>query len=646
MFKQKWLAIAFPMSLPAVAFAQTVPAVSTEEIEVTATRAPLNGDATTIVSSETIAQADYTTLADALSAIPGAHMVQAGAPGGVGSLFLRGANSEQTLALRDGVPINDASDPNGAFNFGIDDLGDVDHIEIIEGPLATTYGSGAIGGVVNIISKTATQDGTHFTGSVQGGYPGAILADGTLTEKTGPFTAALTLETQSLDGYDPTPPRMSIYTNTPEGYRAQTATLNLGLAATDWLQLFALARGRDSTFGFNNLGFPTYDADNSTGVANQYFTRVGATLTPWQPLTTTLSLAYQADNRTYVEPLAAADPNQATTNAKYQGNNVDAQVNNALDLTGYLPLRRALLTFGYQHDAARAASVYDSTSFGYPYSSTGNGADHTDAFYLGTIAAEGPITLSGQVRHDSTSDAGAATTFNTGADIALPGNLTAHAAYGTAFRAPSLFDRYGADSAGFFGNPNLRPESAHETEFGLIWHPSPGTTIRTTYFDNRFHRLIDYVYFPTSYTVENIGRARADGLENSITTRLLATLAVTATYTYTDARDLDTGQLLPRRPYDQASLAATWNATPALLIRPQITYTGRDLDYLYNDQGLGVGYGSNRPGFLLDLAATYQLLPRATLFASLRNLTDSRYEPANGYRIEPTSVLIGLRLTL
>jgi vitamin B12 transporter len=262
------------------------------------------------------------------------------------------------------------------------------------------------------------------------------------------------------------------------------------------------------------------------------------------------------------------------------------------------------------------------------------------------LAAQGPLTLSGQVRHDSTSDAGAATTFNTGADIALPYNVTAHAAYGTAFRAPSLFDRYGTDSAGFFGNPNLHPESAHEFEIGLIWHPAPGTTVRTTYFDNRIHGLIDYVYFPTSYTVENIGHVRADGVENSVTTRLLATLAMTATYTYTDARNLDTGQLLLRRPYDEASLAATWNATPALLIRPQLTYTGRDLDVIYNDQDAYVGNGSNRPGFLLSLAGTYQLLPQVALFANLRNLTNARYEPANGYRVEPTSVLFGVHLTI
>ena len=121
---------------------------------------------------------------------------------------------------------------------------------------------------------------------------------------------------------------------------------------------------------------------------------------------------------------------------------------------------------------------------------------------------------------------------------------------------------------------------------------------------------------------------------------------MTATYTYTDARDLDSGQLLLRRPYDQASLAATWNASQKLLIRPQLTYTGRARDYIYNDSGLGVGDGSNRPGFLFDLTATYQILPQAALFGSLRNLTNARYEPANGYRVEPTSVLFGVRLKL
>jgi vitamin B12 transporter len=241
---------------------------------------------------------------------------------------------------------------------------------------------------------------------------------------------------------------------------------------------------------------------------------------------------------------------------------------------------------------------------------------------------------------------GSATTFNAGADVALPAGFTAHAAYGTAFRAPSLFDRYGTDSDGFRGNPDLHPESAHEAEFGLVWRPMDGTVVRSTWFDNRIHGLINYVFFPTSYTVVNVGRVRAQGVESSISTRVLANLDISATYTYTDARDLDSGQLLLRRPYDQASLAATWHVTQALLLRPGIMYVGRDLDYIYNDQGFGVGDGSNRPGFLANLALTYQVRPDIAVFGSLRNLTNSRYEPANGYRVAPTSVLFGVRLAL
>ena len=121
---------------------------------------------------------------------------------------------------------------------------------------------------------------------------------------------------------------------------------------------------------------------------------------------------------------------------------------------------------------------------------------------------------------------------------------------------------------------------------------------------------------------------------------------MTATYTYTDARNLETGQALLRRPYNQASVSGMWQPTYALSIRPEITYTGRDLDYIYNDQGLGVGDGSNRPGFLANLAITYHIRPAIAVFGNLRNLTNSHYEPANGYRVEPASVLFGVRVSL
>ena len=94
-----------------------------------------------------------------LQDVPGLRVSPSGGPGGNASVFIRGTNSDQVLVLRDGMPINDAADPSGAFNFGVDTLADVERIEVIRGPMAALYGSGAIGGVINLITRRGTATG-------------------------------------------------------------------------------------------------------------------------------------------------------------------------------------------------------------------------------------------------------------------------------------------------------------------------------------------------------------------------------------------------------------------------------------------------------------------------------------------------------
>ena len=115
-----------------------------------------------MIDRQTIEAHGYNTLVDALAGVPGVHVSPSGGPGGQASVFIRGTNSDHVLVLRDGMPINDASDPTGAFNFGIDTLADVERIEIIRGPMAALYGSGAIGGVINLISRRGTEPGVHW----------------------------------------------------------------------------------------------------------------------------------------------------------------------------------------------------------------------------------------------------------------------------------------------------------------------------------------------------------------------------------------------------------------------------------------------------------------------------------------------------
>ena len=187
------------------------PDATVPPVVVTATRVPTPAidipAGVTVITRQDIETYRYNTLVDALRSVPGLRVAQSGGPGGQASVFIRGTNSDAVLVLRDGMPINDASDSDGAFNFGIDTLADVQRIEIIRGPMAALYGSGAIGGVINLITRRGTEEGAHWEGDLSGGYPAQIRGSAVASGIEGPVDYALVLELQSQRGYDTTPQR-------------------------------------------------------------------------------------------------------------------------------------------------------------------------------------------------------------------------------------------------------------------------------------------------------------------------------------------------------------------------------------------------------------------------------------------------------
>src|ERR1019366_8146917 len=232
------------------------PAVTIPDTVVTATRTPLPVTdipaGVTVIDRQTIDASGATTLGDVLATIPGLHVSPSGGAGGQASVCLRGTNSAHVLVLRDGMPVNDGSDPSNAFNFGIDTLWDVERIEVIRGPMAAVYGSGAIGGVINLISRRGTEGAPRLEMDLSGGYPATIQGAALASGIAGPFDYALTAESQSRRGFDATPRRMTgIYTGTPEGFRDRIATANLGYTPVAGTRLSLFLRGSQTLFGFN-----------------------------------------------------------------------------------------------------------------------------------------------------------------------------------------------------------------------------------------------------------------------------------------------------------------------------------------------------------------------------------------------------------
>jgi vitamin B12 transporter len=624
------------------------------ETVVTATRVPtpvLDIPAgVTVITRQTIEERGYLTLTDALSAVPGIRVSQSGGPGGNASVFVRGTNSNQVLVLRDGMPLNDASDSSGAFNFGVDTLADVERIEVIRGPMAALYGSGAIGGVINLISRQGHEPGLHLTGELAGGYPRQIEGNANASGIQGPFDYSATVEGEDLRGYDTTPQRETIFTGIPQGFADTISTLNLGYTPIEGTRLSLFLRARRAVFGFNALGNPTFDDSNSTGTDDSLLGRIGITskLLNGTYETSAFVGRLQVD-RHYTEALHPLDPNQATNDSRYHSYRTDAQWNNTVHLSDLLPmpaLAASNFTFGYQHTADNINVKVNQSFFGSPFAQSTKASMADDGLYAGlqtTLLRR--LTLTGQIRQDWVAG-DQPFTWRLGAVLDVPEIATRFkTAYGTAFRAPSLFDRFGVDSFGYIGNPNLKPESAQGWEAGFT------TTVGiasfgATYFNEQIQNLIVAVFAPID-TAENIGSAHIQGVETEFAVQAARWLAFDVSYTYTDAQNADLGTRLLRRPQNAAAFNATITPLPGLSIAPELLLTGAFPDFLVDNSGNSTAnIVSNRQGLLFNLTVTYDIAPHVQLFANGRNLFYSRWEPVNGYQIPGPSFFAGVRLRL
>lgn len=654
-----WLFLPLVPALPGLALAQE-PNQALHEVVVTATRVPTPipdiPAGVSVVDRQTIETRDYNTLVEALSAIPGVRVSPSGGAGGNASIFVRGGNSNHVLVLRDGMPINDGSESSGAFNFGVDTLSDIERIEVIRGPMAALYGSGAITGVINLISRRGTQPGLHIESDLAGGYPAQVRGAVNASGIAGKFDYSLTAESQSQRGYDATPQRMSIYTGTPDGFRDRIGTLNLGYSPVPGTRLSLFVRARQAIFGFDALGSPTFDASNSTGHDDSVLGRIGITSSLLGgSLETGLFLGRLQDDRRYTELLDPRDPNQASNDSRYHSGRTDLQWNNTLylsDFFSFAALSDAALTFGYERTQDSVRVRVNQSFFGTPFAQSADASMTTDALYTGlqgTLWRR--ITVTSQVRQDWVAGQ-TPTTWRIGGVVHAPEiDTDFKLAYGTAFRAPSLFDRFGVDSFGYMGNPALKPESASGWEAGFTTTvPAFGRpdaiSFGATYFNEQVNNLIVAVFTPVN-TAVNIGSAHLQGVETSLTLRPARWLTMQAAWTYTQAQNADTGSELLRRPQHTGSLDATIIPIPGLTIAPELLFTGTFQDFLIDNGGFDTGLvGTSRQGIIANLTVTYDVMPHVQVYANGRNLFYSRFEPVNGYQTPGPSFVAGVRLRL
>ncbi len=608
-----------------------------EEIVVTATRIETPTEevasSVTIITGAEIEKKHETLVSDLLRDVPSIDVARTGGPGGTTSVFIRGAKSEHTLVLIDGIEMNNPISTGRTFDFANLTTDNIERIEIIRGPQSTLYGSDALGGVINIITKKGA-GGPHFTVSgetgsyetyresaaVSGGNPLVNYSLSLSREDSGGFSAA-----NEKDG------------NTEkDGYENTTVSTRLGITPVDELAVDFVLRYTDSRADIDNAGGAGGDDPNNTDKNKQLFLRTVARVNLFgdfwvQKLGFSLS-DQQEENNNDKDP---SHPNDLVRSA-FDSSLIKFDWQHEL----YLHPTNTV-TAGVEYEEEQGESKYYSESAFGPFTSnfTNKKARTTGVFIEDNIKLRDALFATIGARSDDHSRFGHETTYRATAAYTFKKTGTKFkGTYGTGFKAPSIFQLFSQ-----YGDPDLKPEKSTGWDFGIEETLLNKTMVfDATYFRNDFEDLIDYDSATSTYN--NISKAWTKGVELSASFKPLDLLTVSTNYTYTETEDLTTETELLRRAKNKFGLNLDYRFLKKGDVNLSVVYTGGRDDFDFST------FPSTRvrlaPYTLVNLGASYDISEHVQVHGRIENLLDEDYEEVLGYGTAGLSAFAGIKISL
>jgi vitamin B12 transporter len=573
------------------------------DVVVTATRTPTDESQLAVpvivITRAEIERALAGDVAGLLASEPGVEVARSGGPGQPASLFLRGSNSNHAVVLVDGVRVNPGTFGGAALqNIQPESI---ERIEIVEGARSSLYGSDAIGGVVNLITRAGSTRGLSAMASIGRYGEHTLAADG--GTELGPLQLGGSVARQSATGFPPRlgDPAPGNYDNWSGNLHARAA-LGEGLAAeaSAWRTTGHSAYSEFGTAASEDFADASYAASLLVGDAQGAHGRIGVSRA-------------QAEYRQLQSP------------------DFDHTQRDVLDGQLTVPHGAHTLTGGFNLGSEHARTL----SFGLPYDVTTRSqfAFAQDQWHG---SRDDLLLAIGHTHHDSF---GSHVTGNVEVVRLLcelaGGSVRASAAWGSAFHAPDATALYGYD-----GNSALQPEISHQGQLGLRW-VGAGLQLRAEAFENRLANLIQYVPIDPAqclidpycvYQAQNVARARIRGLTLRADAQA-GTWSAGAWATLQDPRDLTGATLLLKRARRSGGAKLAWEQGRGWAA-VEAQYTGPRNDY--GDVPMG-GYA------LLALGAGWRFDQALSVQMRLDNALDRSYELASGYRTPGRSLSLALR---
>lgn len=578
--------------------AQDVSTVVLPDYVTTATRTPAalttTGTAVDSISAAELARMQLNNLSSVLAGIPGAPAFASGANGAITSLFLRGANSNQTLFLADGIRMNDPN-TNYAVVLGGARLGACDNLEVSRGPQSTLYGGEAVGGVVAIRGQRGTGPARSAI-SVEAGSFGTI--QGAASTQAGDEQGGYTF---SISGGHTDNERAN------NAFDSTTYALRLDRNLSAKVAVGATWRGFIGVYGSPGaaIGWGANDPDNEERESNQLAT-VFADFTPSPEFSSKVVLggqdrryvSFNGTSSTIVKNRRAVLDWQGTLVANEQHKitgGLTAEANHTRN-TGFgnIDERQNLLALFVQDEWTPMEHVY----------------------------------LTAGLRSDDHDTYGRATTGRvTAAWLTNQERLKFRASYGTGFRAPSFLDLYGK-SAFYVGNPNLKAEKARGWDAGVDYYLTENRgTLSATWFQMELTNLITFDFSAFPGTVKNVEEARTQGLELAAKFDLPGAWKARLAYTYLEAKNLSKNVRLLRRPRQSGTLDLWHDFGRGFSVGTGLTFAAdrEDVDAATFATIDAENYT------VVRLYGAWQATKQLTVKVRLENLLNEKYEQVNGY---------------
>lgn len=624
---------------------QTPPARTGNELEIniTANRTPTaiqrTGSAITVISGDDIRKTSGGSLVDALRYVPGLDITETGGPGGTTVVRLRGANAGQTLVLIDGVRVNDPSGASGEFDFSSLAPGLIDRIEVLRGPQSALYGSDAMGGVINIITKRGRGPFKTYA-QIEGGSYGTLTGNAGAYGKKGAWDYALAVSAFRTDGF-------SRY-----GYRVGRVESVLGKLEKDAVNRYGTygrigyAPGNGFRFEIGSMATFTraeYDAGFGTfpdtpSRANSLFHSSFAKAeldTLDGRLKHSLQIYSSRVKRNYRDISFGATQLPADTffnKYDYIGTRTGTEYQGTWQLD-----RFGSLIFGGRYEREMIDSYSEAiTPFPAPRTKdVGKGQDTRSAFALWQLPIGERLDVSLGGRVDDVVNTVTFKTWRATAAYRIHETGTKlRASIGTGGKAPTLYQLY----APFFGTATLQPERSFGGDIGIDQSLFNGRLhLSASVFANRFNNLIDFDF--GTFTYQNIARAETSGVEIAADAILWPEyVTLKGSYTFLRAKDRDTGLTLARRPEHTGKIGLAITPRENWTIEPSVTLVSSRYSSTNQTQRLA-------PYARLDTLLNYRVNANMDVYLRGENLTNARYQEVANYGTTGRAVYAGMKTT-